>query len=120
MVSCWFQRDLSGLPTILPLYPVLLAKHTQMEVGLQCLFGCFGKQSAEDARERWNFYVQHAAPEQLAALNSVQLFCRGATQALNKRQMVGKGQVKEEVNHEVEERTNEKSPIPFLSPAHTG
>lgn len=70
--------------------------------------------------------MQHAAPEQLAALNrvqlfcSVQLFCGGATQALNKRQMVGEGQVKEEVDHEVEERTNEKSPVPFLSPVHTG
>lgn len=125
VVSCWFQWDLSGLPTILPPYPVFPAKHTQTEGGLQCLSGCCGKQSAEDPCERWN-YVRHAAPERLAALNhvqlfcSVQLFCGGAMQPLNKRQMVGEGQVKEEVNHKVEERTNEKSPVPFLSPVHTG
>lgn len=88
MVSCW--EDLSGLPTILPPYPVLPAKHSQMEVGLQCLSGRCGKWSAEDPYERWNFYVQHAAPEQLAAPNGVQLFCRGAMQALVKDKWLGK------------------------------
>lgn len=62
------------------------------------------KKSAEDPCERWNFYVQHAAPEQLAALNGVQLFCRKATQALNQRQMVGEGQVKVDINHKVKEK----------------
>lgn len=62
--------------------------------------------------------MQHAAPEQLVALSSVQLFCGGAMQPLNKREMVGEGQAKEKVSHQVEERTNEKSPVPFLSPAH--
>lgn len=50
--------------------------------------------------------MQHAAPEQLAAPNGVQRFCGGPMQTLNKRQMVREGQVKEEVNHKVEERTN--------------
>lgn len=61
-----------------------------MEVGLQCLSGRCGKWSAEDPYERWNFYVQHAAPEQLAAPNGVQLFCRGAMQALVKDKWLGK------------------------------
>lgn len=69
------------------------------------------KKSAEDPCERWNFYVQHAAPEQLAALNGVQLFCRKATQALNQKQMVGEGQVKVEINHKMKEKANEKKSL---------
>lgn len=57
VVSCWLQRDLSGLPSY-RLYAVLPAKHTQTEVSLCCLCECCGKQSAEDPCESWNFHVQ--------------------------------------------------------------